>query len=671
MNFRIVKALYKKEILDVLRDKKTVLMMLVVPLILYPLMIVVGLQLMAKISTDMSEQNYKIAFDFNDSAQLEERFYNLEQDGYSLTIVDKETFHEARENGNLSGVVDAYIARENIDGKDTFIIYYMSADTNSSYAADIIIEVLQSYSISLTTNIIEEANMDAEYVLSPISIKTKDLSSNEESAGSLMGTLVPFMLVTSLLMGTMYPAIDTTAGERERGTLETVLTLPVTNQELFFSKFLTVATIGLVSALLNIISMGGIGIYMYNSVLNVSGDSGINMQQFIPAICICILCVLAFAVFISAISMCVCVFAKSYKEANNYITPLTLVVMFASMVSLVPNAVLNSNMALIPVVNICLLIRDLLVFKFDISIIMLVLVSNIIYGMLSVILLGKIYNSEAILFGDGSTSVQIFEKRSNLIKGGVPTLGDVCLVLAVTVVAIIYIGGSIQLEFGYYGVLGTQLIILLIPLLAAWYTKKSIKDTFRLKKCSVRYIFGGIIMMVGTILVGMVITGITGIIFKNSATELTESMYYLLGDNFFATLLVVAVAPAICEEMMFRGYVLTSLEAKINYKKAIIIAALLFGAYHMNMVQFFTTAFLGGIICYVAHKSKSLIPGMFMHFINNALSCVIMYYPEQVKKVAPILVSESITVFDLFMLVIVGIVFITIGMFIINPAKRQ
>lgn len=668
MNFKIVKTLYKKEILDVLRDKKTVIMMLIVPLILYPLMLVVGMQLMASISTSMSEQNYRVAFDFQDEdGQLTKMFEAAEVDGYSITVVEADDL----EGALFDESVDAYIKKEVIDGKETFVICYLSAVTNSSYATDIVIDVLNNYSLRITEGIIEEANMSADEVLNPIGIAINDMSSNEESAGSLMGTILPFMLVVSLLMGTMYPAIDTTAGERERGTLETVLTLPVTNQELFFSKFLTVATIGIVSAILNIISMGGIGVYMYKLIQGTGVSGGVNMTQFVPALVIGILCVLAFAVFISAISMCVCVFAKSYKEANNYITPLTLVVMFASMVSIIPNVELSTNMALMPVANVCLLIRDLLAFKFDIGAISIVLISNVIYGMLSVMFLGKIYNSEAILFSDGSASVQIFERRSNMKKGGVPAMGDMWLVLALALILMIYVGGLVQVDNIFLGVLVTQLIVLLIPLLAAIYTKKDLKKTFRLKLPKIKYVLGGIIMMAGAILIGMILTGIAGTIFKDSATEMTESMNYLMGDNFVLTLLLVALTPAICEEMMFRGYVFTSFEHKLSYRKAIIVSGLIFGAYHMNLTQFFATGFLGIVICYVAYKSGSIIPGMIMHFMNNALSCVTMYYPKTVEKIAPILMKEGLYLSDILIILAVGVLLMCIGRYILNITSKK
>ncbi|MBE5943384.1 MAG: hypothetical protein E7258_00525 [Lachnospiraceae bacterium] len=191
MNFRIVKALYKKEILDVLRDKKTVVMMLVVPLILYPLMLVAGMYIMTSVSTSMSEQNYKVALAVEeDTEDIEKFFLENQDDGYSISIVDVDDLEQAL----ASGDIDLFIEKKVVDGKDTFVISYLSAITNSNYATDIAIDVLQGYSMSITERIIEEAGLKVSDVLSPINIALLDKSSNEESAGSLMGTVVPLCL---------------------------------------------------------------------------------------------------------------------------------------------------------------------------------------------------------------------------------------------------------------------------------------------------------------------------------------------------------------------------------------------------------------------------------------------------------------------------------------------
>ena len=254
MNSRVVKSLYKKEMLDVLRDKKTVLMMLVVPLVLYPLVFIAGLTLMTSISTGMSERTYNIALTFDDNDELSEY---LGED-FDISYVDNPEDALADED------IYAYIERVDADGVYNYKVYYVSAVTNSSYAVNKIADSLDLLKEHLIEKKLKEEGLNPKEVLNPVQVSYIDMASNEESAGSLLGTILPFMLIVSLMLGTMYPAIDTTAGERERGTLETILTLPVSNHELIMSKFLTVATIGVASAILNIISMCGVGAYMYN-----------------------------------------------------------------------------------------------------------------------------------------------------------------------------------------------------------------------------------------------------------------------------------------------------------------------------------------------------------------------------------------------------------------------
>ena len=448
MNGRVIKSLYKKEMLDVLRDKKTVIMMLVVPLVLYPLVMVLSLQLMTGITKSITTSTYRICLDFEGSEKYEELFQDLSDKEYSFEIIDCDNPILAMEKEEI----DAVIKMDLTSDMECFEVLYLSSVNKSSYCADMVSETLQKYSLELTKKRLENAGLDVENTLNPIKVKFSDRSTNEETAGSLLGTIIPFMLVMSLLMGTMYPAIDTTAGEKERGTLETMLTLPVTNKELITSKFLAVGTIGIVSAVLNIISMAGVGAYMYGMVASMVTDNGrVRLSRFLPAILVGILCIFAFAVFISAISMCVCALAKSYKEANNYLTPLTLVVMFASFIGFIPNVTLNTSTAIIPVANVCLLVRDLLAFKYDIGMIALVLFVNVAYGVVSVLLLARIYNSETIIFGDGSGGIQIFEKRANIKKGTYPQVQDVWLVVIITAMLVIYAGGAMQMKLGLYG----------------------------------------------------------------------------------------------------------------------------------------------------------------------------------------------------------------------------
>lgn len=668
MNSKVIKSLYKKEMLDVLRDKKTVVMMLVVPLVLYPLVMILSLQLMTGITKSITTNTYKICLDFEDSSDYESLFTDLNEETCTFDIVNTDDPVSAMANEEI----DAIIKKSGDAGSEKFEIVYLSSVNNSSYCADMIEKVLGKYSLDITKERISEAGLDPEKTLKPVDITFKDMSTNEETAGSLLGTIIPFMLIMSLLMGTMYPAIDTTAGEKERGTLETMLTLPVTNKELITSKFLAVGTIGIVSAVLNIMSMAGVGAYMYGMVAeSMSGGGQIKLAKFIPAILVGALCILAFAVFISAISMCVCAFAKSYKEANNYLTPLTLVVMFASFAGFIPNVTLNMNTAVIPVANVCLLVRDLLSFKYDIAMIALVLFANVAYGVISVMLLSRIYNSEAIIFGDAGGGIQIFERRSNIRKGTYPSSQDIWLVIIITAMLVIYAGGAMQLKFGLYGLIATQVIIFAIPFGFSLYTKRDIRMAFKLKTCSPKYFVSAIFLAFGGIMTGMVLSQLSAYIFRDSTVDAAETLNNIIGDDFIPVLLIIALAPAICEELMFRGYVLGGLTAKYRLKSGILVSAVIFGLYHMSASKFLTTTLLGVLLCYIASVSGSILPGMLMHFINNALACIVMFYPEKISKIFPLMAKDKIGISDMMLLAAAGIMLVFVGTCIAKGKKEE
>ena len=681
MNTKLIRTLIKKEILDVFRDKKTVIMMLVVPVILYPLIFIGAMQVVAMISSSMDEQNYRIAVEAEDDGAflqvLTEKDTETDEDdkvSYQLTLYEGQNADDSQDYMTKlrEEEIDAYVIGVLQDGKMRYDVYYLSSVSNSAYAGELVMDALEQYREELTKNKIWQAGLHTSDILEPIHYEKQDISTNEQSLGSIMGAVLPFMLIISLLMGTMYPAIDTTAGERERGTLETILTLPVTNRQLIVSKFITVAGIGMISALLNILSMGGIAFYIYQIMeLETDAQQVFDIGKFIPAILVCILAVFAFSLFISAITMCVTSFAKSYKEANNYITPLMLVVMFIGYIGFIPNIELTQTMAMVPVANICLLIKNMLVFKIDYTAIAVVLLANVAYAVLAILFLSKIYDSEAILFGDAKGGMQLFEKRSNLKKGGVPAMSDIWFVIALTLVLTLYVGSMLQIKFGLAGLFGTQMIILLVPLSVILYTKKDIRESYGFRKTGIKSYVGAFFTIIGMFPISILIsTGLVNL-FPESADNVVTVFSDLMDGNIFVVLLVIAVTPAICEEMMFRGMIFHGMKAKYRTATAIVAVAVMFGLYHMSLVKFIPTGLLGLVVCYTVYVTDSIYPAMLMHFINNALSVLISCYPEQLEAVLPMFYHDTPTVSDVLILLGAGLVFLGIGQTILQKSRKN
>ena len=696
MKSRTIRLLLRKELLDVFRDRKAIIMLFLVPLLIYPLIFFGAFAIMTMVQSSMEEGEYVVLVETEDDGALAEEIDNYIKEKSSDKNSEKIrtiSYDEAvkllteKPDGSHSDIVDQLMQSEVIDvyvssekdasGRMTYHTRYVSSITNSNYGETVVKEILDKLSDRETEELLTEAGLDAKSITHPFDIKRDNIASTEQSAGSLLGTILPFMLVVSLLMGTMYPAIDVTAGEKERGTLETLLTLPVKNYEIILAKFLTVAMMGIISALLNILSMGIMVLYLAKLVsTQLDGFgldlSGFRFSTFVPAMLVTVLAVLAFSLFISAVTMCITAFAKSYKEANNYITPLTLAVMLTGYIGFIPNIKLTSTVALIPVANICLLIKELLLFKAEMDMVVIVLLSNVFYAMLAIAFLSRIYDSESVLFDEGRAGVQLFQRRSNMTKGGVPTTGDVWFITLFVMLIYIYIGSMLQLKYDMAGVFYSQLLIIGIPLLFAIYTKRSLRKTFSLRPCRPLQFLAAIFLYIGTFLLEGIVSSCISSLFPEKFNETSSALESnLLMDSTLLMFLIIAVTPAICEEMMFRGFIQSGLGSKYKPATTIFLTSLIFGIFHTSMIRLIPTAMLGGCFALLVYYTGSILPGMFFHFFNNSLSVITIKYPGFLEKMLPIIEADNPTLPGSLVAVVIGLLMVYAGMTILIKEKSK
>jgi len=373
---------------------------------------------------------------------------------------------------------------------------------------------------------------------------------------------------------------------------------------------------------------------------------------------------------VSAVSMCVCSLAKSFKDAQNYITPIMFLVLIPSYASMIPNLNLDRITAVIPVVNISLLIKSVLTFKSSLGLIALVFISNFAFVILAVILLSKMFNSEEILFGSGK-SFSFLEKRSNIQKYTIPSVSDGVVLYAVGLVLLIYVGSYVQLKFKMTGIALTQIMILALPLLFAYYIKSDFKKVFSLKLPKFKHLVGAFSLWVGTYLIVFVITNITLYYFPQNQ-EIIEGLNNALfmKDNLFLNLCLVAVMPAICEELFFRGFILTSFKHnKKSYRGAVIASGILFGMMHMDFIRIIPTSILGISFAYAVCKTNSIGVSMFMHFINNGLAVVVSYVSSNVLKNVEMNTVNYLPFSQLLVFIALGILFIGIAVLLFKENK--
>ena len=215
-------------------------------------------------------------------------------------------------------------------------------------------------------------------------------------------------------------------------------------------------------------------------------------------------------------------------------------------------------------------------------------------------------------------------------------------------------------------------MILMIPLAVVLYTKRSLRKTYKLRKTSIVNFIAGVVLIFGALLLGVLLTMLTSKLFPGDASSAGGGVDMLLeGHGFPFVLTVVALAPAICEELLFRGFIMSAFKSRYKTVATIILVSVVFGVYHLSIVRFFTTAFLGAMLAITAHYSKSIFPGMLMHFLNNAISVFQMFFPDTFNKAFPILSDETPGIMEIFIMFFVGVMLTSVGITILVIKNKE
>lgn len=686
---RKVRTLVRKELLDILRDKKTLIMMVVVPVLLYPL-IIIGMTLgISAVMKSQEETTHTVGYAQEHEALADalSRLYEAHREELDLELsfwgADAAAQSEVRENADVWLDIET-----GADQTEHIKIEYVSTSQGSQYTQEAVTELLELYREELLEDQLKAEGLPESF-LHPITYESEDGASFSESVGMDIGGSIGLMLIVTILLGSIYPSIDATAGEKERGTLETLLTLPVTNFQMILSKYISVSILACVTALLSVLSLGGSVLFMMFGIADgaVTELGGISLSAILTAIPVLLLTLLVTALLSTSICMCFCVFAKSFKEANNYITPVLLVIMFAAMVGMIPSVKLDYATAMIPIVNVSLMVKQIIAQQFDLTLAGMTIGVNLGCSILIVWVLAKMYDSEEVLFSDGFRRFKLFQRRADIRRGTVPDIGDLVISVTVLLLLLLYVGSAVTVRLGFAGIAVQQLLILAVPLLVVWYMKSDVKRLFSLNCPGVGDLPGSILLYLGTYCLMFCLSMVLVRLFPGSSETVSEAFSVIAEQPFALLLLVVSLMPAVGEEILFRGFLFGSLRSRlasgIPAKKtaghgaasgsvwAVLISALVFGAFHMSLIKFLPTAMLGAAFAYIVMKTGSLFISMFLHFFNNAVSMFVMKYPQRAEKLLPLLVKERLSAAELLVLLVIGAVLTAAGIWLLNKSAAR
>ncbi|MBX3443328.1 MAG: CPBP family intramembrane metalloprotease [Planctomyces sp.] len=664
-----------KELRETLRDRRTLLTLILMPVLAYPLLGVAFQRLLlTQLSAD-SRPEYFVAFATEEQARLIERLIEqgrelhrsrerfrrrFEQQssatdpGDSAAQLSQEpVLHASRPDpGQPPYDVDAHVAMGLVDlgivleqrpefGRDAeagglLRLVYVEGSPRSTAAYRYVLDRIEAVNANWLHRVAVESGRPTNVAEVIVTVLP-----SREAAGAMLASLVPLVLLLMTVTGAVYPSIDLTAGERERHTLETLIAAPVSRLGILLAKYVAVVTVAVLTAGIN---MAAMLITMQSVGLDAAlfGDQGVTVR----AIAALFFLLVVFAAFFSAVLLCLTSVARSFKEAQAYLIPLMLVSLAPGVVSLIPGVELSPAYAVVPLLNIVLLARATVLGTASAGLAILVVGSTLLYGMGALSVAARWFGSDAVLAGSSAGWGDLFRRPPEPARPS----PDVAAAVFVIVFPLFFVFGSLigrsaGLSIATRLLLNALLTALLFgawPWLVAVWKRIPALDAFRLHRAPGLAIAGSLLAglltwpLMHEVALAQQAAGISTL-----GPEQLERVSGILREwnnvPFAAVLLSMAVVPAVFEELSFRGVLFASIARRLSAAGVVIATSCAFGAFHLlvggslAVERFLPSTLLGIVLGTIALRSGSVLPGIVFHVAHNGILLAIARYREELQ----------------------------------------
>ncbi len=398
MSARNIGVVYRKELMDMLRDRRTIVGSIIVPLLMFPVIFLIILFFSIFVLPKAMKESPTVMLKGEEFAPALAQALRAEA---KLQVVPYAADYVQQINDKkLRGVVEFPADfEENLKSKpaetQTVKIYYYEGEVRSLSVVRQAEKAVNAYGEGIVTQRMAAAKLSEEEV-SVFGLEKLNVASAEKVTGNIIGFILPYFIIILCLTGAMYPAMDLTAGEKERGTMETILASPANRSELVLGKFFLVLSTSVMTTALSVISLGIAVLIGGKALAKVS--KGIVVAVSLKSAAIVFLMVLPLAATFSAALLAISVFARNYREAQSYLGPLMFLVVIPGMASMVPGIELNSRLAMVPVLNVSLLAKEIFAGQYHWDLIGLIFLSTCVYAAAALFAAVKQFNREEVLF---------------------------------------------------------------------------------------------------------------------------------------------------------------------------------------------------------------------------------------------------------------------------------
>lgn len=630
MNARTVWTIFGKEVLDTVRDRRTLFTMIIVPLLLYPGLFLIGTQAAILQTGRIERTPVEVAV----TGRGAEPIAALLESTGKVHVVERDDPDAALRNGAIQAVVQVEepVQEELDQGRGVSVrIEFDAAEALSRSALQRIEKVLDESEADWLKDRLASAGLNEEFA-DPLIVASENIAEASKVTGSLLGSILPGLMVIMVGLGAFYPAVDLTAGEKERGTLETLLSTPATKLEIVAGKALTVFLLAMVTGVLNLASMTAtFAVQLAQLAPEITEQFDIAITPGMAALMLVLMAPLA--LFISASMMAVAAFARNFKEAQNYVMPFFLAIMLPVMFASLPATKLTAVTQLVPISNLALLMKELMKGAVPLDALFFVFFSTGAYAALALLLAAWVFQREDLLLAE-ERGLSFSLRKDHDRRAAEPAPGLALLAYAVSLLLVFYIGAYAQSVWLPVGLLLTLWVLVPGPgIVLSKLAGIPLVQALNLRRPGFAVMTGALLMASGWLVLGLQTAALQQR-FLPMPGELMHEFERLFTElhglaGLPGLIFLVAVSPAVGEELLFRGVMVTGLRRHVPAWLGITAIALLFGVMHMSIYRIVPTALAGLILTYLAWRSGSIFPAMLGHFINNLGGLLLQMVPSE------------------------------------------
>ncbi len=612
-----------KELKEVLRDYRTLIMMIIIPTLFYPAMLVFPATFAKQSIAKLGQNTVKVGI-VGDCKPLEQHLEAAEH--LKVIQLSESDYREKLKSNEVDVAVmvppefTEAISRDYTTQQD-----FSDLKKGPVPALKLVLDTNREKVLFSMSNVYAAiAEFQEEYIKNRLrvldignaweretKVKFDDVLPKQSETDNMLPQFAPYLMILMVLLATSYPAIDLITGERQRGTLALLLVAPVERRSIMYGKIIVVVLVGLLTTVLGVISIAAT--LQFGPVKSTVVDAHPQFDFGLTAWLLVLFVMMPLVVFISSLSVFVAALTRTFQQAQGYLFPLLLVTLFLASAAQIPELADNAFLKVVPIANTTLCIKQIITRHQTWQGILITFVSSTIAAILLARSAAGLLQREDLLLGVQLSPKKKMEtgsySRELVIFGGIVFF------------MLFYFGQLLSLWNVMASLVITQIFLILCPALAfLHYTRSPVLETLSFKKPSPRYVIAALALGFATVVISMLILTVQTKFLPYSEAYGRQMQLMLMppGRELWQIILVAALMPAICEEIFFRGVLQGILRKNLPKKKLILVIGLLFGVFHLSMFRILPTGLLGVLLAYLTLASGSIFPSMCLHFMHNA-----------------------------------------------------